>query len=288
MSEVNQQTADVQHHEHTSNWPIWVGLGIGAIMLSILMFQNAKILEAGSGGETLYTPLGWFSLFVGGALVIYGLFNWVRAMTKEHVIAIRNKWAEEFPNIGLWGMLIFIPSEVFLFGSLFASYFVLKAHVGAEAFFQVLHHGQLETMVVMGLLPALNTIFLVTSSFTLHFAEHFLKHDNMRMFKVLLGVTLILGFLFVGGQILEYYEFIVIEGFDIFSGKYGAMFYSLTGLHGLHVTGGAFFLLYVFVSAFRGGISKERHSVLTSASIYWHFVDVVWIFLMVVIYLRWL
>ena len=286
MSSATQNTPDVQHHEHTSNWPIWVGLGIGAMMLSILMFKNSEIILVNEGRETLYTPLGWFSLIVGAALFIYGLFNWVRSMTREHVVAIRNKWAEEFPNIGLWGMLIFIPSEVFLFGSLFASYFVLKAAVGFEAFFDV--HGAGEAIQVMGILPALNTIFLVTSSFTLHFAEHFLKHDNMRMFKVLLGVTLALGFLFVGGQILEYYEFIVHEHFDIFSGKYGAMFYSLTGLHGLHVTGGAFFLLYVFVSAFKGAISKERHSVLTSASIYWHFVDVVWLFLMAVIYLRWL
>ncbi len=269
MSHATEHAYEV-HHEHTSRWPIWIGLGIGAGMFSFLLFTQG------------FTSIGWAALLGGVASLLFGLGGWVRDMTREDIKEIKHNIKEEFKNIGYSGMLIFIPSEIFLFGSLFASYFVLRAN--DPNFYNI--HGH-EAFVVMGIIPAINTLLLVSSSFTLHFGEHFLKHGNLKMFQRLLGVTLILGYLFVAGQAYEYIQFITDEGFTIKTGNYGAIFYSLTGLHGLHVTGGALFLTYIFIGSFLGQLSKEKHSVLLSASIYWHFVDVVWIFLMMVIYLRW-
>jgi cytochrome c oxidase subunit 3 len=101
----------------------------------------------------------------------------------------------------------------------------------------------------------------------------------------LLGATLLLGIIFIGGQVYEYYEFIVHDGFTIAEGAYGSAFYGLTGLHGLHVTMGAVLLGIVFVRGFYGQYSAERHTSVSTASMYWHFVDVVWVFLLVVLYM---
>jgi cytochrome c oxidase subunit 3 len=272
MSSATEHTHE-EHHSHTSSWPIWVGLGIGAALFSFLLFVKG------------YTPFGYTFAIGGTALFVFGLGGWIRDMTKEDIHEIKNDIPEEFPNIGFWGMLVFIPSEIFLFGSLFASYFVLKAAGGAEFFSFNGHHID----VLESIIPYLNTIFLVSSSFTLHFAEHYLKQDNTKMFQLMLGITLILGYLFVSGQVIEYYEFITgAQNFTILSGPYGAIFYSLTGLHGLHVMIGAGMLTYGFIGSFLGQHTKNKHAALSSFSIYWHFVDVVWIFLMMVIYLRWL
>jgi cytochrome c oxidase subunit 3 len=89
---------------------------------------------------------------------------------------------------------------------------------------------------------------------------------------------------FIGGQIYEYYEFIVHEGFTLTSGFFASAFFGLTGLHGLHVSLGAVLLGVVLVRALAGQYSAERHVSVSTASMYWHFVDVVWIFLVVVLY----
>jgi cytochrome c oxidase subunit 3 len=124
----------------------------------------------------------------------------------------------------------------------------------------------------------------VASSFTLHWAHVAIRNENRRNFILGLAVTLLLGVVFIGGQVLEYYEFIVREGFTLTSGIYSSAFFGLTGLHGLHVTLGAVILGVVFVRALAGQYSAERHVSVSTASMYWHFVDVVWVFLVVVLY----
>jgi cytochrome c oxidase subunit 3 len=130
-----------------------------------------------------------------------------------------------------------------------------------------------------------NTIILIISSVTLHYAHVALRNGDRRRFLSLLGVTLLLGIIFLGGQALEYYEFIVHENFTIAEGAYASAFYGLTGLHGLHVSLGAVLLLIVFARAMMGQYSAERHTSVSTVSMYWHFVDVVWVFLVVVLYI---
>jgi cytochrome c oxidase subunit 3 len=124
----------------------------------------------------------------------------------------------------------------------------------------------------------------VASSITIHFAHHALLKGNRKRFVRLLGVTLLLGFVFLGGQVYEYYEFIVHKGFTLTEGAYGSAFYGLTGLHGLHVGLGAVLLSIIFIRALFGHYSAEKHVSVSTVSMYWHFVDIVWIFLVVVLY----
>ncbi|PSQ67259.1 MAG: heme-copper oxidase subunit III [Halobacteriales archaeon SW_9_67_24] len=138
--------------------------------------------------------------------------------------------------------------------------------------------------MVLSSLVLVNTAILVLSSFTFHFAEVALRKGNRQRFLGLLSVTALLGIVFIGGQVLEYYEFIVHEEFTLTSGIFASAFFGLTGLHGLHVTMGAILIGIVLVRAFAGQYSAERHTSVSTVSMYWHFVDVVWLFLVVVLY----
>ena len=137
----------------------------------------------------------------------------------------------------------------------------------------------------MNSLVLANTALLVASSFTLHWAHVAIRNENRRNFLLGMALTLLLGVVFIGGQVLEYYEFIVEKGFTLTSGLFASAFFGLTGLHGLHVTLGAVIIGIVFVRGLRGQYSAERHVSVTTASMYWHFVDIIWVFLVVVLYL---
>lgn len=134
-------------------------------------------------------------------------------------------------------------------------------------------------------LPLWNTIFLVTSSVTCEFAHHALKASNRGAFKLWLAVTLILGFTFVYFQAMEYHEAYTELGLTLKSGIYGTTFFMLTGFHGFHVTVGAIMLAVILARAMRGHFDAEHHFAFEAAAWYWHFVDVVWLGLFVIVYM---
>jgi cytochrome c oxidase subunit 3 len=173
-------------------------------------------------------------------------------------------------------MLAFLGSEIGTFGALFAYYFFIRSGPG----WSTTGLPDLVNSLVLA-----NTALLIASSFTLHWAHVAIRNDNRRNFLLGLGLTLLLSVVFIGGQVLEYYEFIVEKGFTLTSGLFASAFFGLTGLHGLHVTLGAVIIGIVFVRGLRGQYSAERHVSVTTASMYWHFVDIIWVFLVVVLYL---
>lgn len=138
-------------------------------------------------------------------------------------------------------------------------------------------------------LPLWNTILLVTSSVTCEFAHHAMKknHKNgLFGFNFWLGITLVLGFTFVGLQVLEYYEAYHHYGLTLETGTYGSIFFMITGFHGFHVCLGAIMLLVQWVrSTGKGHFTAEDHFGFEASAWYWHFVDVVWILVMIVVYL---
>ena len=173
----------------------------------------------------------------------------------------------------LLGMLLFIISEVMVFGAFFTAYFFIRV-VNGDQWFPVDGH-KLPVAVAF-----VNTCILVSSSFTLHWAEHSIKHDNRRGLKAGILATFLLGVTFLAIQINEY----VHIGFAPHDFAQGSIFYGLTGLHGAHVFIGLTLLLMVVVRSFRGHFSPEEHRGIEVPGIYWHFVDIMWIVVYLTVY----
>ena len=261
-------------HVHQNAWPF-----VAAVGLTLAFFGLIPLTQK--------NPSGLLFLSMGVLFFLMGVGGWWAGITREHALVAKSGQAYENPRRGVWLVIFLVISELFLFGSLFASYFYLRNH--DFVYTQSLTHFYLvgdKPMNPMGIIVILNTIFLVSSSFVVHFGEHALKHGHFRRFQVLLGLTIVLGAVFVGGQIYEFIRFAADDGFSLASGPYGASFFMLTGLHGLHVSAGVILLSYLFAGSFFGQFSATRHVGLTVISLYWHFVDVVWIILVAILYLR--
>lgn len=137
---------------------------------------------------------------------------------------------------------------------------------------------------MFGWLPFWNTLLLVTSSVTCEIAHHALKDKKRNQFVVMLGITVLLGIIFVFLQAEEYHHAYTEMGLTLESGIYGTLFFMLTGFHGFHVCLGAFMLAVMFFRSLKGHFNESDHFGFEAASWYWHFVDVVWLFLVAVVY----
>jgi cytochrome c oxidase subunit III len=176
----------------------------------------------------------------------------------------------------LLGMVLFIASEVMFFGGLFGAYFTISGNAPEWP--------PSGTPELNWEYAAVLTAFLVTSSVTMQLAVWAVRRDNHRRFVFWLVVTLLLGLAFLLGQANEY-RLLIHEGMTLRSGVFGSTFFTLTGFHGAHVTGGAIFILIVLMRALGGQFTRHRHDTVEMASYYWHFVDVVWVGLFSTIYL---
>ena len=171
------------------------------------------------------------------------------------------------------GMLLFIISEVMLFGAFFTAYFFIRVVSGdpwpAE--------GDHLPVAIAGV----NTAILVSSSFTMHWALEGARRNNRRALRAGLLTTLLLGATFLTIQVNEY----VHIGFSPADHSQGSIFYGLTGLHGAHVFVGLNLLLFANIRAFRGHFTAKEHRGVEIPGIYWHFVDVMWIIVFTVVYI---
>ena len=172
----------------------------------------------------------------------------------------------------LLGMLLFIISEVMIFGAFFTAYFFIRVANGDPW----PAHG-----TTLPVIPTLfNTFILVSSSFTMHWAQTGIKNGNRFALKAGILTTFLLGFTFLFLQINEYANI----GFAPQDHAQQTIFYSLTGLHGAHVTIGLILLLIVTIRSFRGHYSAEEHRGVEIPGIYWHFVDIMWIVVYLTVY----
>jgi len=183
---------------------------------------------------------------------------------------------------GMMGMYIFLASEVMFFGSMFAMYFYL---VGSHPTWPPIPpSNRPEYYVNWWPIPFFNTIILLSSGVTCHFALEGLAHDNRRRFFVLLITTIVLGFMFEAGQLYEFIE-AFDRGLTLKANTFASAFFTMTGFHGAHVLGGLILLLLILYRASRGQFSARNHVGPAAVTLYWHFVDVVWIFLFGILYL---
>jgi cytochrome c oxidase subunit III len=172
----------------------------------------------------------------------------------------------------LLGMLLFIISEVMIFGAFFTAYFFIRIAEGEP---WPAPGTQLPVPVAF-----VNTLILVSSSFTLHWAETSIKRGNRFGLRAGMLSTFLLGCTFLFIQINEYANI----GFAPQDHAQQTIFYSLTGLHGAHVFIGLLILLSVTVRAFRGHYSPDSHRGVDIPGIYWHFVDIMWIVVFTMVY----
>ena len=265
--------AHAKHHDYhlvdPSPWPI-----IGAVSAFVLAL--AAIFA-------MHGQVSWWWIAPGIIGVLYTMFGWWVDVIKE---AHRG---DHTPVVQLhlrYGMIMFIASEVMFFvawfwaffdASLFSNETIQYARVEATggkwppAGLEVLDPWHL---------PLVNTLILLTSGTTVTWAHHSLLHNDRSGLKWGLALTIVLGLIFTAVQAYEY----IHAPFDFKNNIYGATFFMATGFHGFHVIIGTIFLIVCLVRAFLGHFTPEQHFGFEAAAWYWHFVDVVWLFLFTCIY----
>nr|ARH54083.1 cytochrome c oxidase subunit 3 [Aphodius foetens]QNV12167.1 cytochrome c oxidase subunit III [Aphodius foetens] len=249
------------HLVDVSPWPLMGALGAMITMIGIIK---------------------WFHFFnnnlflLGLTITMMIMYQWWRDITREGTFQGLHTFKV---TLGLrWGMILFITSEVFFFISFFWGFF----------------HSSLAPTIELGMMwppmgiipfnplqiPLLNTLILLTSGLTVTWAHHSLIENNYTQTTQSLGLTVILGIYFT---ILQGYEYMEAP-FTIADAVYGSSFFMATGFHGLHVIIGTTFLAVCLYRHINNHFSCTHHFGFEAAAWYWHFVDVVWLFLYISIY----
>src|SRR5213082_166784 len=199
------------------------------------------------------------------------------------VVSMQREPTPQYPAIkpGMMGMYIFLASEVMFFGSLFAVYFYLYG--SHPTWPPIPPSARPEYYVSWWPIPFVNTIVLLSSGVTCHFALEALSRDNRRRFFVLMITTIVLGLGFEFGQL---YEFInaFSRGLNLPANTFASAFFTMTGFHGAHVLGGLVLLTLILYRASRGQFDSRNHVGPAAVTLYWHFVDIVWVFLFLILY----
>jgi len=193
----------------------------------------------------------------------------------EQVRVLEEHGEQKGRSLEWWGMVFFICSEALIFANFIAAYLYLEIRNGGG--------WRLDNIVF----PAINTVILLSSSAFVHYAGTGIRKGDQRQLRIGLFGTIILGAIFLGGQVYEYSN-LIGEGFTLSStkqGPFGSAFFTLTGFHGFHVTIGVLFLLICLVRSYNGHFSQKKHFAVEAAELYWHFVDGVWVFVFSVVYL---
>jgi len=279
-----------------SKWPI-----VGAIALFLIAVGAANYVSNLNNPEA--AGGGWI-LLAGIALIIYMVFGWFNNVITE---SMSGKYSHQMDNSFRQGMSWFIFSEVMFFAAFFGALLYARTFSvpwlgGAgnnaataailwpefTATWPLIKTPDGTETTAMGWygLPLINTILLLTSSITAHFAHVSLEQEKRGLLKFWLGLTVVLGIVFLYCQGLEYAHGYANEmKLYLDSGIYGNTFYLLTGFHGMHVTLGTIMLLVMLIRVFKGHFTPKNHFAFQAASWYWHFVDVVWVILFVFVYI---
>jgi len=297
-----------------SKFPFFATIGLGlAILGAGFTFNNHTFNPDAPNAAHWLLP-------IGAVLFIIVLWNWFATTIRENMAGLNSP---QLKKSYVLGMQWFIFSEVMFFFAFFFALAYVRMFVvpwlggeGDHGLANQLWQGfqanwpmtvtpqdavtaaggqQLapsatfkgaESVVGWAGIPLLNTILLVTSSVTVHFAHTALKANKRSALTMWLAVTLLLGFAFVGFQAYEYHHAYTELGLTLASGIYGSTFFLLTGFHGFHVCLGAVMLTIMFLRATaKGHFTPEDHFGFEAASWYWHFVDVVWICLFLFVYI---
>jgi len=255
------------HILNPSVWPFLGALGGFAMLFGAVLWMHE------------ITP---FLFLAGFVAVLYVMFAWWSDVVTESAIGDHTPVV----RIGLrYGFILFIMSEIMFFAAWFWSFFKhaiypMNEYVGSEyippEFYQV---NAFE-------LPLVNTLLLLLSGCAVTWAHHALVHENNRKDLVNgLALSIILGVAFTAVQGYEYFELLTEEDWQFGGDQFFSNFFMATGFHGLHVIIGTVFLTVCLMRALKGHFTPDRHVGFEAAAWYWHFVDVVWLFLFFAVYI---
>ena len=279
--------ADSKNHDYhiidPSHWPL-----IGAIGAFIMAIGAIGYMQTLNGAEGLdlagLTVSGPWVLLVGTAIVIYTMIGWWSDTIKE------SHQGDHTPVVSLhlrYGMIMFIASEVMFFVAWFWAFFdaALFSDEAAQVARVAYTGGVWPPADIQVLdpfhLPLFNTVTLLLSGTTVTWAHHALLQGDRDGLKWGLALTIALGIIFTFVQIIEYID----APFAFKDSIYGATFFMATGFHGFHVFVGTVFLIVCWARAMKGHFTPEQHFGFEAAAWYWHFVDVVWLFLFFAVYI---
>jgi len=250
------------HMVEPSKWPFVGALGAFVAAIGGIWYMNEG-------------PIWGFA--AGMAIILYTMYGWWR-----DVIAEANGGVDhtEVVRHGLRvGMVLFIVSEVMFFFAFFWAYFNATVPFLSFVAQDVWPPEGIVPLETWGL-PFLNTLILLTSGATVTYAHHAILKNDHKKCAFGLALTVILGVIFTGTQAYEYTQ----ATFGFTDGIYSSTFYLATGFHGFHVIVGTIFLAICYVRVKKGHFTAEQHVGFEAAAWYWHFVDVVWLFLFVTVY----
>ncbi len=244
-----------------------------------LIASFSALLLTGGGVMWMHaSAIGPWVTLLGFAGVIYVMFRWWGDVLRESRSGAHSSVVSQGLRLG---MVLFIASEVLFFFAFFWAYF-WGALVPPETVAAPWPPPDVQPVETWSI-PFLNTLLLLLSGATVTWAHHAVKENDQRTaFKALL-LTVALGVIFTSFQAYEYYE-AIHEGFTMEDGIFGSTFYMATGFHGLHVLIGTIFLIVCTLRAYQLAFKPAKHVGFEAASWYWHFVDVVWLFLFVWVY----
>jgi cytochrome c oxidase subunit 3 len=260
------------HLVELSGWPIFT-----ACSLFLLTFGGAMLMHG--------HQIGHYLLPVAVVSLIFCLYSWWRDVVKEGLV--EGHHSDEVRQGLRIGMALFILSEVAFFGVFFGSFF--KASIAPVGILDGVWAVKAGVWPPAGTvtfdpwdIPFLNTLILLLSGTTVTWAHYAIRENNQKDAVTALGITILLGMTFTACQAYEYHH----AAFKLTDGIYATNFYLPTGFHGLHVIIGTIFLTVCYFRARKGHFAAQNgHLGFEFAAWYWHFVDVVWLFLFTFVYI---
>ena len=292
---MQQQEYDKYYVPEQSIWPI-----VGAVALFLIAVGAGNFVVEVSKDKAGY---GEYILLAGIAILLVMVVGWFRDQINESMSGL---YSAQLGRSYRQGMMWFIFSEVMFFAAFFGALFYARMIAvpwlggasnnamtnevlwnGFEAMWPLTSTpgGISTTEMSWKGLPTINTVILLISSITLHFAHVGLEENKRKQLTAMLGITILLGCGFLVLQVEEYIHAYSELGLTLQSGVYGNTFFMLTGFHGMHVTLGTIILIVLFFRVLKGHFTPKEHFAFQAGSWYWHFVDVVWVMLFIFVYI---
>ncbi|WP_435552352.1 cbb3-type cytochrome c oxidase subunit I [Natrinema sp. CGMCC1.2065] len=270
------------HEDHASIWPFGIGLGMFVTFLglsgltpyvaSFAAERGAEFSGSVAGSQTVIYPV---VSVIGVAILGYSLFEYGRERFNAPEMVIAERWPFEGVGTTKTGVWFFLASDVVVFGAVIGAYIFMRIHNG---------WGSFETVPPSATIGLVNTYVLLTSSFTVVLALVMAERENKRGLLASMGATLALGLLFLGIKGYEWsYEF--SHGIYWFSDLEYSLYFVTTGLHAFHVILGLLIAAFMIYRTLSVDAYLTDHRPVEYFGLYWHFVDIVWVFLFPIFYL---